>query len=165
MWTHYLDLFVEFLFSMKWIWLLITILGYRLLRIVAIGWTNKLTIEADRNTIEADKIIRDTEYKEEDVIAHLDYIIKEALDEYTLLYLVPKDIQYINTRLEEEILNYMKEQVPNRISKTLLTHLSFIYNSDYLGDYLAMHIYLAVVDFRLVYNTEREPYTLKSNSA
>lgn len=157
MWTHYLDLFIEFLFSMRWIWLVVVLLIYRLLKIVAIGWSNKLSMESD-------KILRDTEYKEEDTVAHLDYIIREALDEYNLLNIVPKDIQYINTRMEEEILNYMKDEIPNRVSKTLITHLSFIYNSDYLGEYLAKHIYLAVVDFRLNYNLERDPNQIKNNS-
>ena len=154
--THYLDLFLEFVFSMRWVWLLVVIFIYRLLRIVAVGWAERLTIESD-------KILRDTNYKEEEIINHLDYIIKEALDEYNLLQLVPKDIQYINTKMEQQILEYLSEEIPKRVSKTLLTHLSFIYDSDYLGDFLGKRIYMSVVNFRLNYNTS-QPEAPKNNS-
>ena len=143
---------IDFLLSMKWLWVIIIILIYKLL--------NKgLNIFIRKISLESDALIKDTQYKEDDIINHLDYIIKEALDEYIILNIKPKEIYYINTKLENSIIEYLSVEIPRRLSKTLITHLSFIYNNEYIGEFIGKHIYIIVLDYVLEYNMEFAPET------
>lgn len=139
------EIILEFLLSMKWIWLVVVIMIYNLSKNIINVFSRKITLNSDM-------IIRDTKYKEEDIIAHLDYIINEALDEYVLLNIKPKDIYYINTALENQIIEHLSDEIPKRISKTLLTHLSFIYSNEYIGEFIGKHIYMTVFEYVLTYN-------------
>lgn len=139
------DIIIEFLLSMKWIWLIVIIMVYKLLK-------NIINVISREITLKSDMIIRDTTYKEDDIINHLDYIITEALEEYVLINIKPKDIYYINTALENKIIDHLSNEIPKRISKTLLTHLSFIYSSDYIGEFIGKHIYMTVLEYVLTYN-------------
>lgn len=143
---------IDFLLSMKWLWIIVIILIYKLL--------NKgLNIFIRKISLESDALIKDTQYKEDDIINHLDYIIKEALDEYIILNIKPKEIYYINTKLENSIIEYLSIEIPRRLSKTLITHLSFIYNNEYIGEFIGKHIYIIVLDYVLEYNMEFAPET------
>ena len=142
---NYEEIILDFLLSMKWLWIVVIILVYRLVKI-------SINEVVRRTSIKSDITIRDTVYKEDDIIGHLDYIISEALDEYVLLNIKPKNVYYINTKLENKMIDYLSEEVPKRISKTLLTHLSFIYNSDYVGEFIGKHIYMVVLNYVLSYN-------------
>ena len=139
------NMIIEYIFSMKWLWLVLLIMVYDLFKKIINIYTKNITLKSDI-------IIRDTQYNEEDIIKHLDYIIKETLDEYILLQIKPKQIFYINNKIETEIINYLLEEIPKRLSKTLLTHLSFIYNSDYVGEFIGRHIYMIVLEYVLDYN-------------
>jgi hypothetical protein len=106
-----------------------------------------------KTTIEADKMLRDTNYKEEDIIRHLDYIITEAIDTYELFHIRTNNIFYINSKIENELLATVSDQVSNRISKTLMVQLSFIYSNDYIGEFIGSHIHLMVTEYVLNFNT------------
>lgn len=136
---------IEFIFSMRWLWIIAIIVFRNIVK-------RHQDIQQVKNNIERDRLIKETVYNEDDIIKHLDHIINEALDEYVLLNIVPKNIYYINSKLENEITAWLAEEIPNRISSTLIRHLSFIYNENYLGDYLGTHIYLIVVDYVLNFN-------------
>ena len=139
------NMIIEYIFSMKWLWLVLLIMVYDLFKKIINIYTKNITLKSDI-------IIRDTQYNEEDIIKHLDYIIKETLDEYILLQIKPKQIFYINNKIETEIINYLLEEIPKRLSKTLITHLSFIYNNDYIGEFIGRHIYMIVLEYVLNYN-------------
>lgn len=143
---------IDYLLSMKWLWIVVIILIYNLIN-------KALNIFIKKISLESDIIIRDTQYKEDDIVNHLDYIIKEALDEYIILNIKPKEIYYINTKLENAIIEYLSEEIPRRLSKTLITHLSFIYNNEYIGEFIGKHIYIIVLDYVLQYNMESAPET------
>lgn len=115
---------------------------------------NIIKVIENKNRINADIMIRDTKYSEEEIIKHLNYIIKEALDDYVIYTLTPKNIYYINNKIENEIIVYLTEEVSNRLSVTLRTQLSFIYNEEYIGKFLGRHIYATVLDFVLQYNMD-----------
>ena len=135
----------EYILSMKWLWLVIIIMLYDLAKKIINTYARNIALKSD-------VIIRDTQYKEEDIIKHLDYIIKETLDEYIVFNIRPKQIYYINNKMEKQIIDYLSEEIPKRLSKTLLTHLSFIYNSDYVGEFIGRHIYMIVLEYVLDYN-------------
>lgn len=136
---------IDFLVSLKWIWIIVIFLGYRPVRSVANSIVRFFSLQSDI-------VIRDTKYNEEEIIKHLDYIIIEALDEYVMLNISPKNIYYITTKMENKIVEYLSEEIPKRISKTLITHLSFIYSNEYIGIFLGRHIYMLVLDYCLNFN-------------
>ena len=115
-----------------------------------------IQLKHNKNIILADTVIRDTHYKEDEIIDHLDYIIKEALEEYITLKITPKKIYYINSAEESKIIKYLSDEVPNRISKTLMMHLSFIYDKDFIGIFLGKHIYMVVLNYVLEFNTNNK---------
>lgn len=114
----------------------------------------KMTNIATRmTTMHADEMLRDTQYEEKDIIKHLDYIITEAIDNYELFNIRPKNIFYINSKIEDDILATISEQVSNRISKTLMVQLSFIYSNEYIGEFIGSHIHLMVTEYVINFNT------------
>jgi len=143
---------INFLLSMKWLWIIVIILLYNLINKVLNIFIKKLSLDSDN-------LIKNTQYKEDDIINHLDYIIKEALDEYILLNIKPKEIYYINTKMENMIIDYLSDEIPKRLSKTLITHLSFIYNNEYIGEFIGKHIYMIVLEYVLDYNMNSAPET------
>lgn len=142
---------LNFILSMKWLWIIVIILLYRI-SIKIINIINQLLMRYI--TLKSDIIIRDNKYNEDEIIKHLDYIINESINEYQLLTLIPKNISYINTKEERKILNHLADEIPNRISKTLYTHLSFIYDSDYIGEFLGKYIHMKVTNFVLNFNLD-----------
>lgn len=103
--------------------------------------------------IESDEMLRDTKYDEKEIIAHLDYIITEAIDTYELFHIRPKNIFYINSKIEDEILATVSEQVSHRISKILMVQLAFIYSDSYIGEFIGSHIHLMVTEYVINFNT------------
>lgn len=148
------DILIQFILSIKWIWIIVVALSYNLIKDI-INNISKFII------IKSDIVIRDTKYNEEEIISHLDYIIKEVLDEYNVLHIAPKQVFYINSKLEKEIINYVSDEVPKRLSNVLLTHLSFIYNKDYIGTFIGMRIYMTILDWVLEYNLQQEPINMQ----
>lgn len=142
---NYEKFVLEFIFSLRWLWIIVLFMLYYLVKHIINYMRNK-------NSIESDITIRDTKYNEDDIVGHLDYIINEAIDEYILLNIRPKNIFYINSKIEGEIIDHLIVEVPKRLSKTLLTNLSFIYNDDYIGEYIGKHIYIVVINYTLTYN-------------
>lgn len=125
----------------------------------AVIFINKIiNIKIKEQTISKDNILRDTKYNEEEIVKHLDYIINEALDQYILFNITPKDIYYINNAMEEKIINYLVEEIPKRMSKILFTQLSFIYSNEYVGEYIAYHIYIIVLSYVLEFNINNQDH-------
>jgi len=140
----------EIFFSMKWIWLIIVILGYRLI-------SKYLDLLENKYTLRSEELNRNTEYSEEKIINHLDYIINECIDQYTIFNLQPKNIYYINNKIETELLNYVSERIPLRISMLLMQQLRLVYNEDYVAEFIGSRIYMAVLNFVLEYNVNNNP--------
>lgn len=112
---------------------------------------NRLTVERQKNDIRANELDYNIKYDENEIIKHLDYIIDEALDEYMLQ--TPDNASvYISTKDEDKIIEYLQNTIPDRISRNLYKQLSYIYNQDYIGEYLGKKIYYRVVDFVIANN-------------
>lgn len=144
--TFYAELLNLFL-SLKWLWIVAIIMIYRLL--------NKMYNLKMTNT--RDKYLLEAAYKEDEIIGHLDYIINEALDQYVIFNIQPKNLYYINTKLETEIINYLSEKVPERLSSTLMDRLKLIYNNNYIGEFIGSRIYMIVLNYVLEYNVKNSP--------
>ena len=93
-------------------------------------------------------------YDEKEIIGHLEYLVSEVIDFYVIMNFSSKNIYYITSSLEKEMLDKITESVSERISPTLLSELEFIYNKDFVGKFIGEYIYLKVSEFVVVYNTE-----------
>lgn len=109
-----------------------------------------------KNGVSVDTMIRDTKYDEDEIIKHLDYIINEALSEYVIFNINPQNVFYINSKMENEIIANLTEEIPKQLSHTLLTQLSFIYDESYIGTFVGRHIYMTVVDYVISFNMEHD---------
>lgn len=93
------------------------------------------------------------EYDEQEIIAHLDYIVTEAISTYILLNITSKQAYYINSKMEKEMIEKLQNDIPEQISATLLTKLCYIYSRDYVGKFIGQYIYMkiteTIVDFNL----------------
>lgn len=140
---------LSFIFSLNWLWIIVIFLVYRL--------CNKaIILLVNRQSIKRAELVRNTKYSEEEIMNHLDFIIKEALEEYVLFNIRPKNIYYINTKLETEIVTDLAENVPGRISSTLMDHLELIYSYEYIGEAIGQRIYLFVVNYVVEFNINND---------
>ena len=112
------------------------------------------TYLSNRNLISKEEIMLDQmNYNEEVIIGHLNYIIIEALNYYNIMNIGPKNIYYINSDMQQKIVDYLIEIVPQRISPTLMYQLQLVYNKEYIGKFLGEHIYMIVMNYVLDFNT------------
>ena len=88
-----------------------------------------------------------------DAIDALDKIISDTLDEYKIFNLNIKSLDYISTKEEDALIEYLQENVPKRVPIILLKKLEYNINSDYIGTYIGKRIYMTSLDFTLGFNT------------
>ena len=144
-----MDIFVEFLLSMKWCILILVIAIIRFLK-------NIMRYMESKQTTHYIEVVRDAKIDADEVLKSLDKIIEEALDEYVITMIKPKNIYYISTEMEKEILAMLADQVPERISQFLMDKLSLIYNREFIGSMIGGRIYFTVMNFVLEYNLTNE---------
>ena len=107
--------------------------------------------------------ILSSDYKEDAIIEHLNYVVSEALNQYVLLNIIPQNLYNINTKKEQEIIQYLSEEVPKRLSSDLIRKLSLIYNESYVGTFIGQYIYMTVANYVLEFNSTElhKPFTDK----
>lgn len=142
-----MEIFVEYLLSMRWMWIVIgVILGYLIKRI---SWY----LEA-KDTYRQNLYIKSI--KIDELINKLDKIIEDTGEEYSINVLAIKDIYYLNSKAENEMLEYMKKEVPKRIPKSLIKDLKLEYPEEYVGELIGTHIYNYILAFTISYNAEKK---------
>ncbi len=156
-WIYILNKFLDSFLSMKWLWIIVIIL----FRNIAYRTINAYKLDLN---IKKQYLTKDTDYDEEKIIAHINYIIQEALDQYVLLNINPTNIYYINSKREKEILEYLTNTVPDRISPALMGKLSLMYNQSYVPTFLGNHIYMVVTNYVIQYNLEQTPDKMTARS-
>ena len=117
--------------------------------------SRSLDIKLQKNKIESDKLIKDTDIDNK-VLDQLDWIINEILEEYVGFEIKTKDITYISNSIEDKIRAYITEEITKRISVLLMKKLEYIYNSDYIGELIGKRIYMSVTDYSLRFNVEND---------
>lgn len=109
-----------------------------------------------RNLMERDIEMYKMKYSEQDILSHLEFIIDECLEYYVAINLAPKSLYYINNTTETEIVNKLGEIVPSRISPTLYSQLSLIYDSSQIASVIGEKIYLKVLGYVIEFNVQNE---------
>lgn len=141
--------FIDVFFSLRWMWIIAIILIYKLGK-------RYLEINAQKISLNRDELVK-SEYNEAAIIGHLDYIINEALDQYVIFQLQPKNIYYINSKIETEIIEFLTDKVPDRISFKLMQQLELIYNRNFIPEFIGSRIYMIVLNYVLDYNINNSP--------
>lgn len=95
-------------------------------------------------------------YSEQDIMNHLNFIIEECLDYYIAMILTPKQVYYINTTTEKEIISNLGEIVPKRISPTLYSKLSLIYDPNQIASVIGEKIYTKVLEYVIQFNVQND---------
>ena len=121
-----------------------------------------LNILREKNVIDRDRLIKDIP-TDNNILEIIESIIENTLDEYRVLILAPKQVIYINNKQQDEIMEYMSDEVPKRISTIAMKKLEYIYNKDYIGSYIGTTIYMHVLNFVIDYNVNNhgKPETKK----
>lgn len=83
----------------------------------------------------------------------LDKLISDCFLEYIVLNIEYKDIQYIDSELEQEISKAVAYTVLERLSPTLITKISLVYNVNNLADLVSKRVYLQVLNYSIEKNT------------
>lgn len=148
---------LEFIISLKWLWIIVVLYGISLMQNVIIILNERNRINDEKNKLERDKFIKEFDIEErKKIVNSLDELITEILAEYVMLQVKAKDIDYINTDLENKIRNFITEELPKRMPTVLLKKLEFAYNEEYVGTLIGARIFFAVTDYRLSTNVAKE---------
>ena len=82
----------------------------------------------------------------------LDKLVSDCFLEYVVLNVEYKEIQYIDSELEKEITKAVSYMVLERLSPTLITKISLVYNVNNLADLVSKRVYLQVVNYSIEKN-------------
>lgn len=91
----------------------------------------------------------------------LDYIIDSVFDEYRLFNLEFRDNSYIKEADENKIIKDICDMVIDRISPIFITQLSTYFNTDSIGNVIAIKISTKVMEYRIKRNVQGELSTKK----
>lgn len=95
------------------------------------------------------------------VETQLDYIIDSVFDEYRLFNLEFRDNAYIKEADENKIIKDICDMVIDRISPVFITQLSTYFNTNSLGDIIAVKISTKVMEYRISRNIQGESSSKK----
>lgn len=148
---------MELIFKIIYIVLILTSLIF--LYVIAKMFTEvaKIKVYMDRD-IEMYKL----KFSEQEILSHLDFIIEECLDYYIAMNITPKQLYYINNSTETEIVNALSSMVPERLSPTLYSQLSLIYNTDKIGTVIGEKIYTKVLAYVIEFNIQNDSIDKKN---
>lgn len=82
----------------------------------------------------------------------LDKLISDCFLEYVVLNVEYKEVQYIDSELEKEITKAVSYMVIERLSPTLITKISLVYNVNNITDLVSKRVYLQVVNYSIEKN-------------
>lgn len=86
----------------------------------------------------------------------LDYIIDSVFDEYRLFNLEFRDNSYVKEADENKIIRDICDMVIDRISPIFITQLSTYFNTDSIGNVIAVKISTKVMEYRIKRNVQGE---------
>lgn len=113
-------------------------------------------IISNKNLMDRDIEMYKIKYSEDEILTHLDFIITECLDYYITMNLTPKQLFYINNATEKELVTALGNMIPDRISPTLYSQLSLIYDSSQIATVIGEKIYLKVLNYVIEFNVQNE---------
>ena len=92
----------------------------------------------------------------DNVMNLLEKIIEECFLEYTVLNIEYQDIPYIDAELEKEIVKQVAYKVSERLSPTLISKISLVYNIENLSTLISERTYLHVINYSIERNSMKK---------
>lgn len=92
----------------------------------------------------------------DNVMNLLEKIIEECFAEYTVLNIEYQDIPYIDAELEKEIVKNVAYKVTERLSPTLISKISLVYNINNLSTLISERTYLHTINYSIQKNTMKK---------
>lgn len=139
--------------AFKIIYIILAITGLALAYVIS----NKFAkIMNSKNLMERDIEMYKIKFTEQEIISHLNFIIEDYLDYYIAMNITPKNLYYINNSMETEIVTALSETVSARISPTLYSQLSLIYDSSQIASAIGEKIYIKVLEYVIQFNVQNE---------
>lgn len=118
------------------------------------GISVKILIQRDKK-IKLEKYRIDMEFGSDSrVEKQLDEIINSVFDEYRLFNLEYRDDAYIKEADENKIITDVCNMVIQRISPVFITQLSTYFNTDSIGEVIAVKISSRVMEYRISRNIQ-----------
>jgi hypothetical protein len=142
---------MELIFKIIWIILMVSALA-----VVYVSADKFAKVMNRKNNMDRDIEFLKIKYNEEEIISHLNFIIDECLDYYIAMHITPKQPYYINNNMETEIINHLGKLVPSRISPTLYSQLSLIYDNEQIAQAIGERIYIKVLEYVINFNVQNE---------
>lgn len=139
--------------AIKFIWIILALLA---IYTIYVSVNKIVKVINSKNLLTRDIEMYKMKFSEVEILTHLDYIITECLDYYVAITLTPKGLYYINNAMETEMTNKLGELVPARISPTLYSQLSLIYDSSQVATVIGEKIYTKVLEYVIQFNVENE---------
>lgn len=84
-----------------------------------------------------------------DIIERLEQIIMNCFNEYMILNIEFRELDYINKEIEDIIVREVSHMVIDRISPMFLNKISLMYNKDSLSDIISRKVYLHTMNYVL----------------
>jgi hypothetical protein len=147
--------------TIKIIWIILAVLA---LYVIYTSVNKIVKVINSKNLLTRDIEMFKMKFSEVEILSHLDFIITECLDYYIAMTLTPKDLYYINSRVETEIINTLGEIVPARISPTLYSQLSLIYDPEQIPTVIGEKIYTKVLEYVIQFNVQNDSKVKKSKN-
>ena len=84
-----------------------------------------------------------------DIMERLDQMIMNCFNEYMILNIEFRELDYINKEMEDIIVREVSHMVIDRISPVFLNKISLMYNKDTLSDIISKKVYLHTMNYVL----------------
>lgn len=142
---------MELIFKIIW-----AILAAITIHIIYISANKFVKVMNSKNLMQRDIEMYKIKFSELEILNHLNFIIEECLEYYIMMNITPKDLYYINNNAETEMVNKLGELVPARISPTLYSQLSLIYDENQIATVIGEKIYAKVLEYVIEFNVNNE---------
>ena len=90
------------------------------------------------------------------ILTDLDTFIANVFQDYIVLNIAYKDIQYIKSDLEEKINRDVSVKIVETISPIMILKLSTYYNKDKIGDIITEKVYMRTLNYVISNNQTKD---------
>lgn len=91
-----------------------------------------------------------------DILEHLDAYITEAFNEYIVLNIEFRELDYITKEIEDEINKNVNKMVVDRLSPVFLDKFALVYNKNNFAKFLSDRVYLLTLNYTVQKNSIKD---------
>lgn len=107
------------------------------------------------------KLKLELEVSPAEILEQLDIYITEAFNEYIVLNIEFKELEYISKEIEDEINRNVSRKVVDRLSPVFLDKFALVYNKDNFSKLLSDRVYLLTLNYTVQKNSLKDEEQVK----